>query len=154
MHTWHPSFVLIQHQLSVPTLLQPPPELVIFATGLVVVRDYTEELGFTPLGIRLNQNDLCKILNTIDRYGFFEYDRSTYIEPLEPISGQSIEVNAWKSNRVSGGDLFCWTQFNDPLLCCHGQAEDSCEPPVVMPALKNTYAFLLSYHPEGLEPLQ
>lgn len=153
LHTWHPDLVLVRLQGWYPLLLQAPPELVIFSNGLVVIQDYSKETGYTPLGTQLNRQDLCRVLNTIDQYGFFDYDSTTYIEPIPEGPEKTIEINAWKTNRMDGG-IDCWVLFNDPLLCCSGRDVDSCQAPVVMPALEKTYKFLSSYHPEGLKPLQ
>ncbi len=150
-HTWQPSAILVRLQDWRPSPLQPAPRLVIFSNGIVVVSERDEERGFLPFGTMLERQEICAVLNTIDHFGFLEYDRHVYRDPMAEGPSETIEINAWTSNYVNGIMLGCWVTLNDPSLCCFPGAD--CETPIVMPALEDTYRFLTSYRPNGLQPL-
>jgi len=106
---------------------------------------------------KLSQTELCSLLNTIDQFGFFDYDTKSYLSDGEPTDFYasfytSIEVNAWRSMSIALPNLE--SNAEGQLL-----GEDNCRfcsspMPTILPALWNTYWFLSRYAPNGLELYQ
>jgi hypothetical protein len=106
---------------------------------------------------KLSQTELCSLLNTIDQFGFFDYDAKSYLGDRDPTYYHpafytSIVVNAWRSISIGLPDF----EAN-----AEGQlsGEDNCPfcsspTPTILPALWNTYWFLNRYTPNGLELYQ
>lgn len=152
MKSWQPQPVLIRFQPWNYALIQPPPRLIVFANGLVVVSEWSEELGYLPYEAKLERAGLCSLLNTIDRFGFFD-DEEVYLEPLPEGPGSTFEVNAWATKRIDEISLGCWIIGDqpDPSLCCNPDVP--CEAPVIKPSWESVYKFLEQYRPEALQPV-
>ena len=95
----------------------------------------------------LDNNEVCKLLNTIDYSGFFE-DQGYYDMPFAGAGGTGFLVNAWKSNR-SGAESFyeavAGHPYFDPDYCRNCPIPD--ERTIIGPTLANTYFLLKNYLP-------
>jgi hypothetical protein len=134
------------------------PSLIVYSDGQVFT--YNEQGLVT---VRLSPTELCALLNTIDQYGFFDYDSRTYLtekqleEQLDKHlimmpSGIRIDVNAW---RTTEGSFYALREYTKLML----QDFQSCpeckaNAPTILPALWNTYWFLRRYNPPGLQVYQ
>jgi hypothetical protein len=126
------------------------PELILFPDGeLFINRFGYEQQVFLKQRGQLSRQETCKLLNSIDQAGFFDYDPATYISdpvnwPL--IMGMDttrITVQTWRSNSV---DLYGLDDFIDD---CQG-----CDPssfPVLLSSIYKTYRLLADYHAENME---
>ncbi len=113
---------------------------------------------------RLSRGDSCRLLNSIDQAGFFDYDPSTYVHNPARWSPQimgaghtAISVQAWRSNTIDlyGLDAFIWAQESyeargEPCPYCANPEHF----PVILPGLRNTYKLLSHYQPVSLRPYQ
>ncbi len=123
-----------------------------------------EFIGYTDLldlkANTLSRGSTCRLLNSVDQAGFFDYDPATYIpnparwSPWIMGAGHTaISVQAWRSNAVDlyGVDAFIGTQeyyerTGEPCPLCRHEGMF----PTILPALRNTYKLLSGYKPEGL----
>ncbi|MFZ5857435.1 MAG: hypothetical protein ACOYZ6_11440 [Chloroflexota bacterium] len=144
-HTWTPERVLISlggiggdGGYRVVDL----PGYILFSDGRLFTSEIEEENGVWVRRIRyaqLGRSGACKLLNTIDQNGFFDYDPATYQKPQSD-GGPStiITVNAWR--RKSG------TFYNLQHLRMSLEGPD-----LNSPALKNTADLLFWYEPPDLQ---
>ena len=100
-----------------------------------------------PYISHLNNNEVCKLLNSVEKSGFFE-DKGYYNMPFAGAGGSNISVNAWKSNN-SGAEGFYGAvegyPYFDPMYCrnCPIPSEET----IIGPPLANTYYLLKNYIP-------
>ncbi len=66
------------------------------------------------LTVKLNLKQICTLLNTIELYGFFEYDPSSYQPPVAGGEITFIEVTAWRHQSIALYQLKDWIE--DPEL--------------------------------------
>lgn len=127
-----------------------PPELILFGDKqLIISNPQSEWFTFKPLTKALSREETCKLLNTIDQVGYFDYDYTTYRPPFEGSQYTHIAVDSWRSNTSWNQALerFVWDFDLDEWLW-------PSPPPVVLPAIADTYKLLASFSPIGLEPYQ
>lgn len=108
-HRWRPETVLIYDGYSDDIKDLPPPipyRLILYADGqMFVLRDtfYDGELGGWQTQIltkKLNNKEICALLNTIEQVGFLDYVSSAYKyskNNQEGLSTEYIQVNSWRS---------------------------------------------------------
>jgi hypothetical protein len=98
------------------------PELILFPDGELFINRFSyEQQVFLKQRAQLSRQETCKLLNSIDQAGFFDYDPATYISdpvnwPL--IMGMDttrITVQTWRSNSV---DLYGLDDFIDDCQGC------------------------------------
>lgn len=150
-HEWMPESILVKIE-AVGTgdgccIYSLPPFFILYADGTLIIRNDSD---LTQM-IVLDRSTICSVLNTIDQYGFLYYDPTTYgVSPMGYPSRIRILVNAWKTKDVTFEDLF---EFIYDLfdLAEYGIEEPE---PVILPALRNTFTFLINYQPEGLVPFE
>jgi hypothetical protein len=149
-HTWKPKDILVSVGFTCgvcgPNAILP--ELVVYSDGHVIAKG---EFDTTTYHLRegwLSSSEVCKVLNTIQQTGFFEYDESVY--GLEGDAWDYVEVNAWLENSATHVGLF--TFIIDDGLQARRECEN-CAQPTLMPAIVDTYRFLYQFAPE-LTPLE
>lgn len=106
----------------------------------------------------LSRQSTCKLLNSIDQAGFFDYDPDTYISDPEhwypPVMGAGhtyISVQAWRSKSVSLSGLGDFVDGVDEIKEAWGCP--NCPPlafPTILPSLRKTYHLLANYKVENL----
>lgn len=150
-HTWTPQPILVYFDATGGDGCCPhpfPPALVIYADGTLYAMRWDQEWFLETA--HLARRDICRLLNTIDQLGFFEFDEKSYSIDMTkpPVDGSAtwqISVNAWQSKSVSLYGLGSIIQILDqpPQVPC-----DNCPAlPTVLPAIRNTYHLLSSYAP-------
>lgn len=157
-HTWQTDAVLLLHDVrggdgfSYPY----PPQLVLYADGRLFKLDYVKvDDGYLSqiLTQQLDQQQVCQILNSIDQYGFFDYDPSTYVYDLyggEPTV--LLRVNAWRSNEVSLLGLNSIMRPNG--ISEYTEARNGLPAPIILPAIAKTYDFILNQIGDNLQPYE
>jgi hypothetical protein len=146
-HEWMPDSILVKIE-AVGTgdgccIYSLPPFLILYADGTLIIRNDSDLIQKTVL----DRRRVCSVLNTIDQYGFLDYDPTTYgVSPIGYPSRIRILVNAWKTKDIILEDLFgfIYDLFD---LAEYGIEEPE---PVILPALRDTFTFLINYQPEGL----
>jgi hypothetical protein len=149
--SWHPQDVLILSEEGGGdgAVWDYPPEFVLLWDGTLLQRgqDYLDP----PFIAHVDQNEMCRILNTVDSSGFFE-ESEFYNFPFDGTGSQYISVNAWKSN-TSGSQILSYAisgaPYYDGMFCrdCPIPSEGT----VIRPGLANVYFFLKKYVPENRE---
>ena len=142
-----------------------PPRFTLMPDGSL----YTlEVIGYTDLldlkTTALSRGNTCKLLNSVDQAGFFDYDPSTYIpDParwspwIMGAPHTAISVEAWRSNAIDlyGVEAFVGAQEYYERT---GEVCPLCTNPeffpAILPALRNTYKLLSGYQPGSLRPYQ
>ena len=156
---WLPEPILIQAGI-IHDLKRDPfdrdPSFVLYADGTLIQKGcVASSCDFTST--QLNTKQICSLMNTIESYGFFDYDPSGYKTPIAGGEITYLEVKAWHEQSIALYQLTDWLE--DPnwlnrLLDC-----DNCrEPPLIKPAISNTYWLLdgysapgsVTYHPSSL----
>lgn len=112
-HKWHPETVLMYYAYSDLKELPPPIpyHLILYADGQMFLfrEDYKSFLGSPAesyiqiLTKKLSRKEICALLNTVDKTGFFDYDPSTYGYSENNQDGlvtEHIQVNSWRSKSV------------------------------------------------------
>jgi hypothetical protein len=156
---WFPTPILIEAGI-IHDLKRDPfdrdPSFVLYANGTLIQKGcHASSCDFTTA--QLSKKQVCSLLNSIELYGFFDYDPSGYNTPIAGGEITYIDVSAWREQHIALYQLTDWLE--DPnwlnrLLDC-----DNCrEPPLIKPALANTYWLLdgfsvpgsVTYHPSSL----
>jgi hypothetical protein len=148
-HTWDANPVLIQFKPKVCVDVcygdefSAFPTLTLYSDGLMII-DRQIETNFQLQAVQMSQTEVCALLNTIDLFGFLEFDPTDYIQENREYprlqSSNYIEVNAWKSNQFDPGGL---TDYLDG-----GEFEGELQ---LDPALLNTYQLLHEYSRQNLD---
>lgn len=140
-HTWIPNNILVELGIRGGDgccTFEFQPIFILYADGLLIrTNNFIENDTYHR---QLGQKDTCKILNTIDQLGFFEYDPIIYRSPFDGGGSTYIWVDAWKSKYIRHVDLshFIYGRGYETLEGC-----DQCLPaPVILPAINNTFLFL------------
>jgi hypothetical protein len=115
------------------------PQLILYADGTLILNN-KEGLQQS----HLTQQDMCALLNSIERSGFFDVDLSAYKQSLSGVlMGETtptiIKVNAWRSRSESLDDL--------PYLLNDSKVSTP-------PAIREVYNLLNTYAPQNLTPYQ
>lgn len=152
--TWHPQQVLIQKKQGGGdgVAYDYPPNFLLLWDGTLFQRGntYTD----MPYISFLNQEEICKILNTVNSSGFFE-EIPDYQFPFDGLGRETISVNSWNSNS-SGGQILSHAisgaTYYDSLFC------RNCPIPspntIIKPGLANTYFFLENYYSPNRQKAQ
>jgi hypothetical protein len=156
---WLPEPILIQAGV-IHDLKRDPfdrdPSFVLFSNGTLIQKNCsTTSCDYT--NAKLNTKQICSLLNTVDLYGFYDYDPSSYQTPIAGGEITYIEVSAWRSQHIALYQLKDWLEdpnWLDRLLECN----DCRKPPEIKSALSETYWLLDSleipgtevFHPESL----
>jgi hypothetical protein len=149
---WLPDPILIEAGIIHDLKLDPfdrDPAFVLYAGGTLIQKtcgasncDYTST--------QLNTKQICSLLNTIELYGFFDYDPASYQTPLAGGEITYINVAAWRNQHIALYQLKDWLEdpnWLDRLLDC-----DNCrETPEIKPALSETYWLLDGFEISGRE---
>ncbi len=165
-HEWKPETVLIRFNVDSigdgggDIYVPPPPSFILYADGsLFISRN-------DILYRKLDREEVCEILNTIDKIGYFDYDPAGYdfIGGRSIVLGApgsvSIEINTWKSSRGDYYELGFYLQeelTGDLAKDLRKQGYDMSKRegwPTVAPELRNTYYFLNEYPVENFEIYQ
>ncbi len=140
---WLPEPILIQAGIIHDLKIDPfdrDPAFVLYSSGLLIQKKCTAG-SCQHLTVTLNNRQVCSLLNTIEQYGFFDYDPSGYRTPLAGGEISYIEVTAWRSQRIALYQLGDWLKdpnWLDRLLGC----DDCRKAPEIKPALSETYWLL------------
>jgi len=125
--------------------LPPAPYLMLYADGTLIRSN--DQYASRPEYTNLNKFQICKVLNTLDQLGLFEYDPTVYKNPEVHAPSFIIKVNAWESNYVDHVALD--SSIAGGLQALYPWCEDCAPSPVVLPAIHNTYLFLSEFDPGG-----
>jgi hypothetical protein len=132
------------------------PKFTLLSTGELFIDDYIESLNsFKLQSTTLSGNEICKLLNSIDQAGFWDYDPSTYPENYEDFTqfmgaqSTNISINAWRSNsvRLYGLSDFIREMNNCPNCSLEGY-------PTILTSLRKTYQLLEDFRPSTLKIYQ
>ena len=134
-----------------------PPLLILYSDGRLFQSTFVEMNGEYRIQVflrQLSQSEVCAFLNTIDQFGFFDYDPSTYRSPdsdYMPIDGAPhyvINVNAWRKKNITpyalGSYIYSEATWSEDCPECPSL-------PPIPPSLRNTYNLLENYPIEGAE---
>ena len=154
-HQWQPGPVLIQMGVSpvdVTRLLGPSPDFILYSSGQLIIRKCDQNLcNFRTQ--TLPRREVCSLLNTIDQFGFFDYDPATFHAPESGARSIFIEVNGWRRASLELSQLDRW--LADPNWFDKEHGCDHCaERPVIPPALRNTYHLLTTFLPAKMKDYQ
>ncbi len=109
-HDWRPSPILITYDKDwdgfCSTVCPPDPApLILYGDGnffLYTSVDINNNTYFRYLHKKLDRNEICRILNTIDQTGFFDFDPSTYSKPeISDAANWRVEIHAWRNKDVT-----------------------------------------------------
>lgn len=150
--TWHPEKKLIAWGESPNdgNSAYVNPDFVLFWDGTLLQPSY-DSFGnnIGPSTAKLNQDEICKVLNTVDKSGFFE-EPNDYNFPFAGGWSSYISVNGWKTNWSGSQQLYSAVRgepYYDILFCrdCPIPSQQT----IIRPALANIYYFLQNYEPKG-----
>lgn len=102
----------------------------------------------------LDNQEVCKFLNTVDSSGFFE-EPQYYTFPFDGAGSEYVLVNSWKTSS-SGGQILGYAisgaPFYDVLYCrnCPRPSADN----IIKPGLANIYFLLKNYYSENRQVVQ
>jgi hypothetical protein len=140
---WLPEPVLIQagtiHDLKIDPF-DRDPSFVLYSNGELIQKKCSAG-SCQYLTVNLNTRQVCRLLNTIELYGFFDYDPSRYRTPLAGGEITYIEVTTWRSQRIALYQLEDWLEdpnWLDRLLEC----VDCRKAPEIKSALSETFWLL------------
>jgi len=153
-HKWYPEKVLISVDFTGGDgccFFPQTPHLMLFADGTLIMTRYDEIDNIAGRRIwekKLNRQEICQHLNSLDQVGFLDYDPSTYVFDGDPrIMGGGnllIDVNAWKSNGGAFRDL-------NSYFMMYFQGDSGPGTPTILPALLDTYFLIVNYPEVGFE---
>jgi hypothetical protein len=96
-----------------------------------------------------SRQTVCKIMNSVDQAGFFDYDSSTFVRnrmtwypPIQGPGSYEIQVNAWRSKRIVLPGLDTYIQEIEKPSKFHLACPECEEWPTILPAVQKTYALL------------
>ena len=146
--TWHPQKVLISWDESPNdgNSAYTNPDFVLYWDGTLLQPSYDSSGNSTgPSIAKLSQDEICKVLNTVEASGFFE-EPNDYSFPFAGGWGSYIGVNSWKSNWSGAQQLYSAIRgepYYNVLFCrnCPIPSEET----IIRPALANTYYLLQNY---------
>ncbi len=109
-HDWKPAPILITYDKDWDGFCSTvcPPDsapFILYGDGnffLYTSVDINGNTHFRYLHKKLDQSEICRILNTIDQTGFLDFDPSTYSIPKAyDVANWRIEIYAWKNKDVN-----------------------------------------------------
>ncbi len=127
---------------------QLPADLTLLPDGRLFRLDLpTGQLKRQIKSATLSRQETCKLLNSIDQAGFFDYDPTTYIgnpdqwtPPVLWAPTNTIALKAWRSKSIS----LYWL---DGFVNGNAEMQAAKQFPTVLPALRETYKLLTQYEP-------
>ncbi len=149
-HEWSPEPILISFEDQGGLCDQPCPPLplpfILYGDGTLVVSRFFEvngEYRHQYLYKKLPQNEICRLLNTIDQNGYFDFDPESYsVEGVYDALQWDVRVHAWKNKDVS---LYASGELVDDLKYFSQLFSDS----VIPPSILNTFILLDNYPLDG-----
>jgi len=149
---WLPAPILIQSGVIHDQKRDPfdrDPSFVLYADGTLIKKSCAAS-RCDYLTVKLNVKQICALMNTIELYGFFEYDPSSYQPPVAGGEITFIEVAAWRNQSIALYQLKDWIE--DPYWLERLSKCDGChKSPEIKPALLSTYRLIDTYSPPGAE---
>lgn len=150
---WFPGPILVEMGI-IHDLKRDPfdrdPSFVLYADGTLIQKDCQTSICTFTTG-QLNAKQVCRLLNTIELYGYFDYDPSGYKTPIAGGEITYIDVSAWREQHIALYQLTDWLEdpgWLDRLLGCK-----NCRvPPEISPALSNTFRLLEDFSLPGSSP--
>jgi hypothetical protein len=149
-HTWEALPVLVQFRPKVCVdvcygeTFSALPSLILYSDGLMII-DRQVGTEFQLQAVQMSSSEVCALLNTIDLFGFLDYDPSDYVQKNQEFPrmqpSNNIEINAWKSIEFDPGGL---DDFMEGGIF-EGEIE------VDLPLLR-TYQLLFEYSRQNLDP--
>ena len=144
--TWHPQKKLISWGSGgADGTSYQDQSLILFWDGTLLQEP--DNPPDAPYITKLDPNEVCKVLNTVEASGFFE-ETGDYDFPFDGAASSFISVQAWKSNASGAQDLWgaiAGEPYYDKLFC------RDCPIPsaktIIRPGLANVYYFLQNYLP-------
>jgi hypothetical protein len=127
-----------------------PPELILYANGLFIRSQNLGKFRFQVMERKLKRQEMCRLLNAIDQAGFLDYEPTIYRDPMDGLPSTNIHVNAWKSMDVWGQILGYWIYEGSDWWRKECPDAECADPPIILPALSNTFKLLDKYDPGGL----
>ncbi len=137
---------------------QLPADLTLLPDGRLYMLEPPAENGDRAIkSATLSLAETCKLLNSVDQAGFFDYDPATYIQrpdqwtpPVLWAPTNAISVEAWRSKSVG---LYWLDGFVNEAEQLRADAQRNCSTcpamqlPTVLPAIAKTYTLLKEYQP-------
>ncbi|MBN2256578.1 MAG: hypothetical protein JW704_01990, partial [Anaerolineaceae bacterium] len=117
LREWMPSPILIQAGTIHDQKRDPfdrDPFFILYADGTLIQKDCADN-SCDYTSAQINTKQICSLLNTIDLYGFFDYDPSSYVTPLVGGEITYLEVNAWRNQSIALYQLQDWLEDPDWL---------------------------------------
>lgn len=154
-HTWKLDNILLQIEVGNGDggyWEIDPPRLVFYSNGLLIRPTY-EDGRNKMMGRYLSRAEMCALFNTLDQVGFLDYDHSVYMDPMDGLGSTWITVNIWKNQQIYGQVLDKWVYEGGDWWYKVCDIKGCLPPPVILPALANTYKLLEQYNPGGLVEL-
>lgn len=154
-HTWKPNQVLIDfghYGGDAPIAFHRgdnPPALILYADGRLIFENKIDQFSYEPMMTILERDEMCRILNTIDQTGFFDYQQTSVLPLVMGSSGSYINVNAWKSHLID------FQYMRDFVQCVNVGESEHCNSVTESTnylALVQAFSFLDSYSREDLKP--
>jgi hypothetical protein len=159
-HQWKPEPVLVSYDTrggfcDIPCTTWPSP-FILYGDGTLVVGKTIElngEYQYRYLYKKLSRNDTCRLLNTIDQFGFLDFDPKSYaVEGVYDALMWDIDVSLWRKNKIS---LYALGDLASELKH-FGKIPAGVEAKIP-PSVLNTYILLSDYPLDGFveytEPL-
>jgi hypothetical protein len=150
-HQWHAAEELISFgtfggDMSCGTY---NPDLLLLSDGEVFFLKKIDQSTQSWQTTKLSRQATCKLLNSIDQAGFFDYDPLTYITDPQIMGDNTttISIKAWRSKSIGLYHLNVSFYF-------YGSGCKDCQDPgffTLLPALRKTYQLLSNYQPENSE---
>jgi hypothetical protein len=155
-HKWEPMSILVKYDTEGGGLCnwECPPfpiSFILYGDGTLVLSNFVPkgERGYLQLLYKkLPQNEICKLLNTVDQIGFLNLDPESYFgRYITDSSTWIVEVNAWRQNHGAFhalnelvSDLELYSEFPEGLS--------------VPPSVLSTYQLLNNYPLDGFSIYQ
>lgn len=167
-HTWSPIEPLISFGASggdggCGFEVAIPEHFYLFSNGeLFIMETNKETYNLEMMSVQLSRQSTCKLLNSLDQAGFFDYDPNTYVRDSQkwepPVMGGGsthITVNAWRNKTVSLYDLHTFIYHAEEIKEEWGCGDcPNLEFPTILPSIRKTYQLLTDYKPENLQVYQ
>jgi hypothetical protein len=147
--TWHPEEILMAFSnhggdggwgASVPSFL-------LYWDGTLLQPG--EDKEGPPYISHLDNSEICKLLNTAEKSGFFG-EPNSYNMPFDGTPGSALAVNSWRRNRSSAQMFFSAVDglpYSDFFFC------QNCPIPyestIIQPGLANLFFLIREYIPAG-----
>lgn len=149
--TWHPqqALVLYEDGGGDGVYYDYPPNFLLLWDGTLFQPNYPEIFIS-----HLDNQEVCKLLNTVDASGFFK-EPNFYNFPFDGLGSSYISVNSWDSHS-SGSQILSYAisgaPFYDGLFCrdCPIPSEDT----IIQPGLANIYFLLENYYSPNRQSVQ